>query len=208
MKKKYVLRTLWSVVLLGVLWSTSVHNAYGQFTQNKRDTIKVDPAGFPVDVHQGYRLFKGKCSECHGLDVSLKPSLSPSQWSLEVKRMQGMASSQFNDQQAGAILRFLNYDETHRKLALKSAVTVPPSNSVEAGNQFYLAQGCDACHSIEGKGGSVGSLDGVGTKLSRQQLVERVKVQPAGSVMPALPPDTSDAQIEHLVDFLLTLKGH
>ncbi len=208
MKRKYVLQILWSVFVFGSLWSVRTGVAYGQFTQNKKDTVNIDTAGFPTDVRKGYQLFRGKCSECHGLDISLKPSMSSSQWNSEVKRMQAMASSQYNDEQAVAILRFLNYDETHRKSALKSAVTVPASDSVEAGRQFYLAQGCDTCHSIAGKGGSLGSLDDVGTKLSRQQLIDRVKVQQAGSAMPALPSNTADVQIDHLVDFLLTLKGH
>jgi mono/diheme cytochrome c family protein len=157
-------------------------------------------------VQQGYRLFRGKCNECHGLDISLKPSMSSSQWNSEIKRMQAMASSQFDDAQAVAILKFLTYDEEHRKSQGKSAVSTPPSDTVAAGRQFYLALGCDACHSIAGKGGAMGSLDSVGTKLSRQQLIERVKVQPAGSAMPPLPSDTTDAQVSQLVDFLLTLK--
>jgi mono/diheme cytochrome c family protein len=212
MKRKTVFRILWSVALLGVLWSTTAHVAYGQYNQNKRSTIKVDPAGFPADVHHGYRLFREKCSECHGLDVALKPSMSASQWTSEVSRMRAMASSQFNDNQAVEIIKFLNYDEIHRKLALKAialphGVTGPPSDSIEAGHQFFLAQGCDACHSIAGKGGAIKSLDGVGARLSRQELISRVKVQPAGSIMPALPADTPDAQVDHLVDFLQSLNG-
>lgn len=206
MKRQRILRTLWSVSLAGLLWTIGTAVAYGQFTQNKKDTINIDASGFPADVHKGYQLFRGKCSECHGLDISLKPSMSSSQWSSEVKRMQAMASSQFNDKQAEAILRFLNYDETHRKAALKSAVAAPASDPVEAGRQFYFAQSCDACHSIAGKGGSLGSLDGVGSRLSREQLVHRMRVQPAGSAMPPLPAGTTDAQIDNLVDFLQTLK--
>jgi len=40
-----------------------------------------------------------------------------------VKRMQAMASSQFNDEEAKAILDFLNYDESHRKARLKSTAS-------------------------------------------------------------------------------------
>ncbi len=205
MKKQYGLRTVWTVSLAGLLWITGTAITYGQFTQNKKDSIHIDSTGFPADIQKGYRLFRGKCSECHGLDVSLKPSMGSSQWDSEVKRMQSMASSQFNDEQAVAILRFLNYDETHRKSELKSVATVPPSDSVAAGRDLYIALSCDTCHSIAGKGGSMGSLDGVGTKLPRQQLVRRLQTQAAGSAMPPLPPDTTDAQINHIVDFLLTL---
>jgi mono/diheme cytochrome c family protein len=206
MKRQYVLRTLWAVFLFGSLWLVRTDVAYGQFAQDKKDTIKIDSSGFPADVQKGYGLFRGKCNECHGLDISLKPSMSPSQWNSEIKRMQAMASSQFDDAQAAAILKFLTYDEEHRKAQGKSALSTPSSDTVAAGRQFYLAQGCDACHSIAGKGGAM-ALDSVGTKLSRQQLIDRVKVQPAGSAMPPLPSDATDAQVGQLVDFLLTLKG-
>ena len=205
MKKQYGLRTAWTVSLAGLLWVTGTAITYGQFTQNKKDSIKIDSTGFPADIQKGYRLFRGKCSECHGLDVILKPSMGSSQWNSEVKRMQAMASSQFNDEQAVAILRFLSYDEAHRKSELKSVTTVPPSDSVAAGRDLYIALSCDACHSIAGKGGSMVSLDGVGTRLSRQQLVRRLQTQPAGSAMPPLPQETTDAQVNQLVDFLLML---
>jgi mono/diheme cytochrome c family protein len=213
MKKEYLVRTLWSVVLVGLLWSTASPVAEGQYTQNRKDTIMVDPAGFPVDIHAGYELFRQKCSECHGLDVALRSSLSAPQWSSEVNRMRAMAGSQISDDQAVAIVNFLNYDEIHRKLMLKpvmvpqTGVTAAPVDSIEAGHRFFLAQGCDACHSIGGKGGAIKSLDGVGARLSRQQLISRVKAPSAGSIMPALPANIPDAQVENLIAFLLSLKG-
>lgn len=193
--------------MTGVLCILGTNATHAQFKQNKKDTIKIDSSVLPKDIQKGYRLYRGKCGECHGLDTGLKPSMSSSQWDSEVKRMQAMASSQFNDNQASEILRFLNYDEEHRKSGLKSAVASPPSDTIAAGRQFYVAQGCDTCHSIAGNGGSLRTLDGVGTKLSREELIRSMQVPPAGSAMPPLPTDTTKAQIDSLADYLLTLKG-
>ncbi len=210
MRKQHFVRLLSGLFLSAVAWFVSIGTVQGQFTQN-RDTIKIDFAGFPADIQKDYRLFRTKCNECHGLDTSLKPSMAPTQWAKEVKRMQAMASSQFNDAQAKAILEFLNYDEAHRKAQLKSTASSEAPDSTSSGRRFYEAQSCDTCHSIAGKGGSVGpSLTDVGARLSRDQLSKVIYGMKAGdpkSAMPPLAPDTTDQQIKELVDFLTTLKG-
>jgi len=210
MRKQPFVRLLSGLFLMGIVWLASLSTVQGQFTQNK-DTIKIDSSGFPADIQKGYRLFRTKCNECHGLDTSLKPRMAPAQWTSEVKRMQAMASSQFNDAQARAILDFLNYDESHRKAQLKSTDSSAAPDSASPGRQFYAAQSCDTCHSIAGKGGSVGpSLTDVGARLSRDQLLKVVHGMKTGdpkSAMPPLPPDTTEQQIKDLVDFLTTLKG-
>lgn len=38
------------------------------------------------------------------------------------------------------------------------------------GEQVFVAQKCSLCHSIAGKGNAKGSLDGVGSKLSADEL--------------------------------------
>jgi mono/diheme cytochrome c family protein len=49
---------------------------------------------------------------------------------------------------------------------------------VKKGEEVYAAQKCSTCHSIAGKGGKQSPLDGVGTKLSaddiRQWIVDPV----------------------------------
>jgi mono/diheme cytochrome c family protein len=191
---------------LGSAWIDGTR-ARGQFTQN-RDRTKVDTSGYPADVQRSFQVFKVKCNQCHGLDTSLKPSMSTDRWAVEVMRMQAMASSHIGDDEAKTILVFLNYDEAHRKSLTKLPASVTPSASVEAGRAFYYAQACDACHAIRGQGGEAGPpLDDVGKRRSRDQLVERMQQRRAGAVMPPLPTDTTDRQISDLVDFLLTLKG-
>jgi mono/diheme cytochrome c family protein len=199
---------------LGSVWIATMTR--GQFTQN-RDTIRVDSSKYPAELQRAFQIYKVKCNECHGLDTSLKPSMSGARWAGEVKRMQAMASSHISDDDAKAILVFLNFDEANRKSLAKAdaaagppggASAAAPSSSVEAGRAFYFAQSCDSCHKINGKGGEFAPpLDDEGTKRSRAELIERMRGRRAGTVMPPLPNDTTDQQINDLVDFLLTLKG-
>ena len=54
------------------------------------------------------------------------------------------------------------------------------------------------------------SLTDVGTRLSKDQLLKVIHGMKTGdpkSAMPPLPPDTTDQQINDLVDFLMTVKG-
>ena len=209
MKTTHTTRLLAMLFFSAIFGLALVGTVHCQFTQN-RDTIKVDASGFPTEIQKDYRLFRTKCNECHGLDKSLKLSLPPAQWTSEVKRMQAMASSQFNNKQAAAIVAFLNYYQEHRKASGKPAASAVASSGSSAGQQFYEAQNCDACHKIAGKGGAVGpDLTDVGERLSRDKLVHLVQSLKSGKndKMPPLPPETTDHQLNDLVDFLTSLKG-
>jgi mono/diheme cytochrome c family protein len=120
--------------------------------------------------------------------------------------MQAMPSSRFNDGEAKAIVDFVNYDEAHRKPSITPPASAEVPETASAGRKIYYAQGCDACHSIAGQGGPM-PMDDVGTRLSRDQMMQRMRGRRAGAVMPPLPSDTTDQQINQLVDFLVTLKG-
>jgi predicted CXXCH cytochrome family protein len=68
---------------------------------------------------------------------------------------------------------------------------------------------CAGCHVIEGHGGSGGpSLDDLGVRRTPAQLLDRMRQRRAGTLMPPLPPDTSDQQLNELVDYMATLKGN
>ncbi len=206
MNKHSIQTALLGLLILALLWLSGGRLAHAQFTQN-RETIQIDTSGFPPEIHKDYKTFKVKCGECHTLDTSLKPSLSSAQWTVVVKQMQAMASSHLNDKEAQSVLEFLNYDESHRKAALKSQASSVASGSIAVGQMFYTAQGCDTCHSIAGKGGNMGpALNGIGAKLSRDQILRVVKDGKANSTMPALPSGTTDQQLNELVDFLANLK--
>jgi mono/diheme cytochrome c family protein len=205
MNKHFIPTALLGFSMVALFCVTGVRSASAQFTQN-RERIKIETSSLPPEIHKSYNTFKTKCGECHTLDTSLKPSFSSAQWTVVVKQMQAMASSHLNDKEAQSVLEFLNYDETHRKAALKSQAS-SVSGSITAGQAFYSAQGCDTCHSIAGKGGNMGpALNGVGAKLSRDQIAQVVKDGKPNTTMPALPPGTTDQQLNQLVDFLAGLK--
>jgi mono/diheme cytochrome c family protein len=50
---------------------------------------------------------------------------------------------------------------------------------VERGVKVYAANKCSVCHSIEGKGAKKGPLDGVGSKLSADEIREWLVDAPA-----------------------------
>ncbi len=200
MRTNHAVRALSALLLLLIVWLVGTGAVQAQFAQ-KRDTIKIDSSGFPADIKKGYRLFGTKCAECHGLDTSLRPTMSASQWPGEVKRMQAMPSAQFNDAQAKAIIDFLLYYEANRKSLNKSKDQVGASGAGGAGSQLYETQGCASCHALGGKGGTSGpSLTDVGKRLSKEQLTEVIRK--GKSSMPPLPAGTTDEQLKDLVDFL------
>ncbi len=85
---------------------------------------------------------------------------------------------------------------------------------VERGQQVFTAQKCAICHAVAGKGNAKGVLDGVGTKLSADEIrqwivnapemVAKAKAErkPAMKAYAALPPD----DVAALVAYLQSLK--
>jgi mono/diheme cytochrome c family protein len=206
MNKHRIQTALLGLSMVALLCLIGARLAHAQFTQN-REKIQVDASDFPPEINKDYKTFRAKCGDCHTLDTSLKPSFPSAQWTAVVKQMQAMASSHFDDKEAQSILEFLNYDEAHRKAQAKAQASSAASGSISTGQQVYFAQSCDTCHSIAGKGGNMGpALNGVGAKLSRDQLTQVVKDGKANTAMPALAPGTTDQQINALVDFLASLK--
>ena len=51
-----------------------------------------------------------------------------------------------------------------------ATVAAAQDAKVAKGQQVYADQKCSLCHSIAGKGNAKGSLDGVGTKLSADEI--------------------------------------
>jgi mono/diheme cytochrome c family protein len=95
-----------------------------------------------------------------------------------------------------------------------SAVEGQDKAQIDHGIKVYAAQKCNVCHSIEGKGKKTGPLDGVGSKLSadeiRQWLVNapemtkktNSKKKPVMKNYAKLPKEDIDA----LVAYMQTLK--
>jgi ubiquinol-cytochrome c reductase cytochrome b subunit len=90
-------------------------------------------------------------------------------------------------------------------MVLVPAVT---SQSVLAGRILYEKSGCIACHSIHGKGGTIGpDLTHVGSKKDRDWLIRHFKDPQAlspGSIMPKV--TLPDKELNELTDYMLSLK--
>jgi mono/diheme cytochrome c family protein len=55
---------------------------------------------------------------------------------------------------------------------LSANVSAQEKAAIERGQKVYAAQKCHTCHSIEGKGAKKGPLDGVGSKLTEDEIRE------------------------------------
>ena len=95
-----------------------------------------------------------------------------------------------------------------------AAAGVAAGADAARGEAVYAEQKCALCHSIAGKGNPRGSLDGVGTKLSAEDLKQWI-VNPremtaktkADRKPPMKPyPNLSAADVDALVAYLQTLK--
>lgn len=116
--------------------------------------------------------------------------------------MQAMASSHINSREADEIIKFLAYDESHRKAAERDKTATNPNDPPEIiGKQLYDKYGCSACHSGASQGGGF-SLDGIGSRRTRTALKQLIISPPSGSTMPAT--TASDQEVNYLV--ALTLK--
>ncbi len=88
-------------------------------------------------------------------------------------------------------------------------VATPQGQALTTSNRPQVFnQLCVACHMLGGQGAKVGpALDGVGSRLSQQQILTWLRDPPAvkpGTAMPKLP--LTDGQLEELAAFLSTLK--
>jgi mono/diheme cytochrome c family protein len=59
-------------------------------------------------------------------------------------------------------------------LTIAAGMTIPglavAQDAVKRGQEVYTAQKCQVCHSVAGKGGKASPLDGVGAKLSADDI--------------------------------------
>jgi mono/diheme cytochrome c family protein len=99
---------------------------------------------------------------------------------------------------------------------LASAAGAPKDDAqVKKGEAVYTAQKCSMCHQIAGKGNKTHPLDGVGTKLSaddiKQWIVDPVAAAAKAKVtmkppMPAKYKSLPAADIDALVAYMASLK--
>ncbi len=97
----------------------------------------------------------------------------------------------------------------HRRPGIVPEDAVKVASAEHPGLKALLAQGCEGCHSIGGRGGRLGpKLDHVGSRRGRDWLTAFVrdpKAYDSRTVMPSyahLAPD----KFQHLIDYLSQLK--
>lgn len=96
-----------------------------------------------------------------------------------------------------------------------AAATAWAQTPVERGQEVYAEQKCSMCHSIGGAGNKKGPIDGVGTKLSADELrmwithapdmtaKAKAERKPAMKAYPHLP----TADLDALVAYMLSLEN-
>ena len=108
----------------------------------------------------------------------------------------------------------------HRLLSVLAAGVVLAGAGVASaqtaadGQKVYVAQKCSICHSIAGQGNKKGSLDGVGAKLSADEIRQWIVNAPEMAAKakaerkPAMKafPNLLKADVDSLVAHLMTLK--
>jgi mono/diheme cytochrome c family protein len=86
---------------------------------------------------------------------------------------------------------------------------------IEAGRRIYDSEGCAKCHMIAGRGNRLAPLDGVGSRLSadeiRRWLTHTAQMEDALPKAPAIKMsirkyDFNDADLNAVVAYLLSLK--
>lgn len=99
-------------------------------------------------------------------------------------------------------------------LLFANAAFAQHSEVIQRGEKVYTAQKCQICHSIAGKGNKNGPLDGVGSKLSvdeiRQWIVDAptmtAKTKATRKPLMKSYPNIAKEDLDALVTYLYSLK--
>jgi cytochrome c2 len=95
-------------------------------------------------------------------------------------------------------------------MACYMAAFSAPQASADKGKDVYAKQNCKVCHSIAKVGNPKTPLDGVGAKLTEDQLTKWIRtpkdMDPKTLMTPYPASKISDADLANLVAYLLSLK--
>ena len=100
-------------------------------------------------------------------------------------------------------------------LAVAATVAAQDAAAVKKGQDLYTAQKCSVCHSIAGKGGKASALDGVGGKLSADDIKQWIThpkdaaAKAKSTKKPAMPAKYASlpaADIDAMVAYMQSLK--
>jgi mono/diheme cytochrome c family protein len=97
---------------------------------------------------------------------------------------------------------------------ITSAASAQTAATIERGQKVYAAEKCAVCHSIAGVGNKRGSLDGVGTRLSADEIRQWIVSAPEMSAKlkderkPAMKayPNIAKEDLDALVAYVHSLK--
>jgi len=93
--------------------------------------------------------------------------------------------------------------------ATSASAASPETSPVMAGEQYFSSGSCTMCHTTSASGNSKKvSLANVGSRLTRQQILDTLHGAKVSQGMPAIPPSTSSQEVDNLVAYLQSLKGH
>ena len=157
------------------------------------------------ETPDGAKIYENTCARCHNAPEPTQRS--PQSWQTIMLHMRvrgGLTASE-----TAKVMAFLKL-ETSPPLPARGEESMGAKalSPVAAGKKLFEDLNCLACHSIGGKGGQVGpSLDEVGLRRTRGEMLARMRARRAGDIMPTLPPQLSDEQLDQLVEYLLSLKG-
>ncbi len=170
-------------------------------------TVETWAPAAPVDL-AGLGYFRAaQCSTCHDL-VGQGPKQGPTLAGFTPRK----SRAQFEDHVKAALdpAHLDTVDLFLRRLTRESAralMTAPPD--IVAGAQIFLANGCIACHTVNGVGGQLGPvLNGVAGRRTAEGIARMIadpESQAPGTVMPAF--DLSGRDRDLLVAYLLSLPG-
>lgn len=174
----------------------------------------LDVSRYPAEIQQDYKVFSTSCSKCHTLVRGLRETKTPAKATFWVHKMQAMPAAHISDRQAGEIIRFINYYQTH-PVATKteenaSGNAAPPADpaAIRAGKEYFKTAMCTMCHTTSTSNDpQLVSLANVGRDLTKAQILDTLHGAKTKQGMPALPASTSPADLDHLVAFLQSLKG-
>ena len=100
-------------------------------------------------------------------------------------------------------------------VAAPLAAAAQDAAQVKRGEEVYTAQKCQVCHSVAGKGGKASSLDGVGARLSADEVRRwithpaEMSAQMKSTKKPPMPAKWANlpaADVDALVAYMMSLK--
>ncbi|MGD9583546.1 MAG: cytochrome c [Lysobacterales bacterium] len=97
-------------------------------------------------------------------------------------RRLAMASAALVLAVAAALAGWRNREQAAVTEAAPAAVAETPVDAValrQRGAEVYRNQGCRACHSLAGQGNTRHPLDGIGARLSAQEISQWISADPA-----------------------------